>query len=255
MKRIGQKWFFLRGLVRESGHWAGFLERFSLAFPNVEAIPLDLPGNGTRFMEQSPLSVHGITKVLRAEFESRKGESNHLFALSLGGMVGLDWMKDWPADFRSAVLVNTSVRGLNPLVHRLHPRNYLRILKMFFLRDPGFVEKSILEMTTSRTNRREELEKEWVRIHEARPVSSKNAARQLLAAARFHPPGEKPKVPILLLNGAGDRLVSPLCSEAISKKWEVELRTHPSAGHDLTLDEPDWVIEELRSWIARLTEN
>ena len=74
------------------------------------------------------------------------------------------------------------------------------------------------------------------------------AARQLLAAARFHPPKEKLALPILLLNGASDQLVSPHCSRALADAWGLELRAHPTAGHDLTLDEPEWVLEQLRSW-------
>jgi len=44
-----KKWFFLRGLVREAGHWSGFLEKFAEAFPDCEPIPLDIPGNGRHF--------------------------------------------------------------------------------------------------------------------------------------------------------------------------------------------------------------
>ena len=35
----------------------------------------------------------------------------------------------------------------------------------------------------------------------------------------------------------GDRLVAPICSEAIHLKWNLELRGRIGAGHDLTLDD------------------
>lgn len=243
-----QKWFFLRGLVREAGHWSGFLERFEKAFPDREAVPLDLPGNGVHFREASPLSVGEMTAFVRKEFLKKKGESNHLFALSLGAMVALEWLHRWPKDIESAVLLNTSVRGLSPLHHRLRPQNYPRVLKMMLSGDKTFTESSILAMTSNNTARHEELTAAWVKIQEQRPVSVKNSLRQLLAAARFHPPQKKPSLPLLILNGGGDQLVHPNCSQAIAKHWKIPVKVHPSAGHDLTLDEPEWVIEQLKGF-------
>ncbi len=240
-----EKWFFLRGLIREAGHWSGFLERFEAAFPEREAIPLDLPGNGARFREKSPLSVPEMTAALREHFLAKKGEQNFLFALSLGAMCAVHWMHAWPNDFSRAVLLNTSLRGLSPLHHRLRPRNYGRILRMAFLRDPAFLERNILEMTSHKREMFGELETAWVKIHLQRPVSTANAIRQLIAAARFHPPKEKPTTPLLILSGAGDQLVDPRCSEALARHWNLPLHTHPTAGHDLTLDAPDWVLSQI----------
>jgi pimeloyl-ACP methyl ester carboxylesterase len=245
---IRETWFFARGLVRESGHWSGFLERFSAAFPNRRVVTLDIPGNGTKFRERSPCSIQGMVESLRGEYLREKSERNVLFALSLGAMAGLEWMHEHPQDFSAAVLVNTSVRGLSPLFHRLQPHNYGRILRMMLFGNPRFIERSILEMTSHNRGRFAELEKEWVAIHEARPVSVANSLRQLLAAVRFRPPREKPALPLLVLNGAGDRLVNPACSRAIASHWGLDLKVHPEAGHDLTLDAPEWVIEQLRNF-------
>lgn len=252
MKKPAQNWFFLRGLVRESGHWAGFLEKFEAAFPDRKAIPLDIPGNGLRFREASPVSIGAYAEAMRKEFLTKKGEENFLFAISLGAMVGIEWMNRYPNDFSGAVLGNTSLRGLSPIHHRLQPANYGRILKLMMGKDFHVRERTILEMTSHRKDRIAELESEWVEIQKRRPVSVRNALRQLLAAVRFHPPKAKPSAPILLLNGGQDELVSPACSSALARHWQAPLRVHPSAGHDLTLDEPEWVIEQLRSPFASL---
>ncbi len=244
-----KKCFFLRGLVREAGHWHGFLERFAAAFPGVEAVALDIPGNGVHFREASPLSVPGMAEFMRREFLSRRGEENYLFALSLGGMVGVEWLHRWPDDFRKAVLVNTSLRGLSPLHHRLRPRNYARIARMMLSGKPSLVETGILAMTSARTEGAEEITQAWLKIHQARPVSVRNAVRQLVAAARFHPPQAKPKIPVLILNGGRDQLVNPACSRALAAHWSLPLHTHPAAGHDLTLDEPEWVLERLKEFL------
>ena len=42
-----------------------------------------------------------------------------------------------------------------------------------------------------------------------------------------------------------DRLVSPRCSQRLAAAWKVPLALHPSAGHDLPLDDPDWLLAQL----------
>lgn len=243
-----QAWFFLRGLVRESGHWYGFLERFSKAFPEREVVTLDLPGNGALHGMKSPALVPAMTDILRAEFQKRKLKNNYLCAVSLGGMVGIDWMHRYPGDFAGAVLLNTSLKGVCPLWKRLRPANYLTVLTLLAARDLLFRETKILEMTSNRREGREEVARAWAEIQRKRPVSAGNAVRQLLAAVRFAPPLAKPEAKLLLLRSLGDRLVHPDCSARIAHLWQAELATHPDAGHDLTLDAPEWVLERIRGF-------
>jgi pimeloyl-ACP methyl ester carboxylesterase len=42
-----------------------------------------------------------------------------------------------------------------------------------------------------------------------------------------------------------DRLVSSHCSQNIAKKFDASCFTHPTAGHDLPLDEPEWLTQIL----------
>jgi pimeloyl-ACP methyl ester carboxylesterase len=71
-----------------------------------------------------------------------------------------------------------------------------------------------------------------------------------LAAARFSAP-EKPEVPLLILAGARDRMVWPGCSRRLARAWNADFALHPAAGHDLPLDDGDWVAKEVRHWLAR----
>jgi len=96
-----------------------------------------------------------------------------------------------------------------------------------------------------------QLARAWEKIQNERPISLKNSVRQIIAAASYRPGDTKPEQPVLLLNGLGDRLVAPACSEAIHKKWDLELRRHPWAGHDLTLDHGEWVAMQLKDWLAQ----
>ncbi|MFZ2405450.1 MAG: hypothetical protein WAW41_09965, partial [Methylobacter sp.] len=97
----------------------------------------------------------------------------------------------------------------------------------------------------------EQIAHAWEKIQSERPISLNNSFRQIIAAASYRPGDTKPAQPVLLLNGLGDRLVSPACSEAIHKKWNLELRRHPWAGHDLTLDDGAWVALQLKDWLDR----
>ena len=81
-------------------------------------------------------------------------------------------------------------------------------------------------------------------------MSGANAVRQLWAAARFSTPREAPRLPLLVLVSAADGLVDPRCSQRLALAWGAELRTHPTAGHDLPLDDGAWVVREVGAWIA-----
>lgn len=241
-----ETWFFLRGLVRESGHWSGFLEKFRAAYPRAAVVELDLPGSGMHYREKSPLSVPEMTDFLRGDFLRHKSEKNHLFAISLGAMVGINWMQKYPDDFSSAVLINTSLRGLSPLHHRLRPSTYTTVLSLMLGGDYTYRERKILEMCSNRPAIYEATTAEWAEIQRLRPVSVANAARQLLAATRYRPSQEKPQAEILILSSLGDRLVNPKCSDRLAKLWSLEHKIHPDAGHDLTLDDAEWVLQQLR---------
>ena len=80
-------------------------------------------------------------------------------------------------------------------------------------------------------------------------VSGANALRQLLAAARYRSPSERPATPLLLLGSTNDQLVNIACSRAIAECWSAPLVEHPTAGHDLPLDDASWVATQIRQWL------
>ena len=111
-------------------------------------------------------------------------------------------------------------------------------------------EAKILQLTSNSRADDQCILLEWETIQSEQPISFKNSLQQICAAATYKPSKSKPPCPVLLLNSLKDRLVSPLCSMAIQKQWQLELRSHPSAGHDLTLDAGDWVVRQLKDWLV-----
>lgn len=243
-------WVLLRGLGREAGHWGGFVQCLGAALAEGDAlVPLDLPGAGLARGMASPSTVPAITAACRHALALRGARPPfRLVAMSLGAMVAIQWAHDAPVEVAGCALINTSLRGLSPLRDRLRPRNYGGLLRLAL---PGLSalerEHRVLAMTSSRPDLHAHVPLEWARIAQARPVSRATVARQLLAAARFAAPGPPP-APTLILASMGDGLVAPRCSERIAGKWGVPIRMHGEAGHDLPLDDPDWVVRQLVAW-------
>jgi pimeloyl-ACP methyl ester carboxylesterase len=111
------------------------------------------------------------------------------------------------------------------------------------------IEREILRMTTQHA--RHDVLLDWVLLRKRYPVSTGNALRQLWAAARFDAGAAAPDMPVLVLGGQGDRLVSVQCSVALAKQWGCALRLHASAGHDLPLDDGPWVAAQVREWLLK----
>src|SRR5690606_3024438 len=103
------QWLMLRGLAREVRHWGSFLATFEEQSGAKRALGLDLPGMGTEVGRPVPNTISGFVDDVRARFLAARGDDPGpwgIFAVSLGGMVLLNWLERYPADFARAVVVN-----------------------------------------------------------------------------------------------------------------------------------------------------
>jgi pimeloyl-ACP methyl ester carboxylesterase len=253
-EQTAQNFILLRGLTRESAHWGDFVPLLQTAFPNAKLSLPDLPGAGPFFREASPRTIRGILEKVRAQAIEQEAlrKPAILIAVSLGGMVAWEWMLAHPDEIGGAVLINTSLGKISPFYRRLRWQCYGRLYAAAGNREVEQREPALLELLSNREDNYPRIAADWIAIQRARPVSAKNAARQLMAAATYCPEDIKPKPPILLLNSRGDRLVDPGCSEAIARKWRLELHTHPWGGHDLTVDDSGWVVSEIAAWFPKI---
>lgn len=247
-------WIFLRGLARESAHWGGFVADFEQALPGHAVVALDVPGNGQLRHLPSPTTVAGMVAACRAALAQQGlAPPYHLLAMSLGAMVATEWARVAPGEVEGCVLINTSLRPFSPFYHRLRPRNYAALLGLVLRpRPPEAIERVVLRLTSRRAEEhaRGPLLAQWVGVRRARPVAPANALRQLLAAARYRAPPSPPSPRTLLLASLRDGLVRGDCSAAIARAWQVPLALHPSAGHDLPLDDAAWVVQQVQRWWA-----
>ncbi|MGZ0079268.1 alpha/beta fold hydrolase [Methylomonas sp. YC3] len=251
----GQHWLLLRGLCREAAHWGNFPDVLRQAFPESTVTTIDLPGTGRYYQEPSPDNIEAITAKVRGQAldYGLLAKPVTLLALSLGGMVAWEWLQRYPHDIAAAALVNTSFAGLSPFYRRMRWQSYPQFFQLLLERDLYHRELAILQLVSNRQNLYAETAKAWTAIQQVRPISLANGIRQLKAAARYRPSQKKPETPLLILNGRGDRLVAPACSDAIHSKWQIDIFKHPWAGHDLCLDDGAWVANRLKDWINQAT--
>ena len=248
-----RQWILLRGLTRETAHWGGLVADLQQALPGDAVLAVDLPGNGSWHHRPSPTTVQGMVQACRADLAARGlVPPYHLLAMSLGAMVAVEWAQGAPQEVASGVLVNTSLRPFSPFYQRLRPHNYGALLRLVLWPRPAeAVEQQVLAMTSNLAAARAPVLAHWAAVRRQRPVSGRNALRQLLAAARYRAPATAPQPPLLLLASRHDQLVASRCSQALAAAWNLPLVMHPFAGHDLPLDDPAWVVAQVRQWATR----
>ena len=246
-------WVLLRGLVRESRHWGALPGLLAQALPGGRVLCPDLPGNGLLNGEPSPTCIEAMVESCRATLKlAGHAPPYRLLALSLGGMVAASWAATYPAEVEALVLVNTSMRPFSPFYRRVRPSCYATLLRATTSSgDLPAREALIIGLVSNNAATRDAALPVWVALARQNPVTRRNALRQLLAAARFRASRVAPTAPTLVLTSQADRLVSPSCSHALASAWGSTLASHPSAGHDLPLDDGPWVVGEVVSWLAR----
>lgn len=247
-----QKHFYLiRGLVREAGHWGEFPELLDRAFPGQRVTTIDLPGAGENLHLSSPLSVNAMVEVMRKKFLKQQEDQTEavLVSISLGGMIATSWMRTHPHDFQSAVLINTSFGGISPIYHRLRLAAWPSLCKVPLLKGRA-KEECITRLVINHQHRLAPTLAAWEQVELLRPVTTINAIRQLIAAGRYRYDKFIPPIPVLLLASTIDRMVNVACSRAIARFWGVALSEHPTAGHELTNDDPAWVVERIQDFLT-----
>ena len=89
---------------------------------------------------------------------------------------------------------------------------------------------------------------QWLAIQLQRPVSRDTIITMLQAAATFIPQiSHFPQG--LILASKQDRLVSIRASEALAQRFQWPLCIHPTAGHDLPMDDSHWVVQQIAQWL------
>ncbi len=233
----------LRGLVREKRHWGEFLNILTDAGHNV--LCLDLPGVGENADLEFPWTIQKAVKKLRHQYIEKKQPGPYcLIAISLGGMLALDWCEKHPADFIKLVLINASASNIGAPWERMLPKAMKQCLQISTEKDVRKRERIILEMTTNTFDKMPNLLNEWEEIAKSSPYTTDTVIRQLTAATIYRAP-KMIKTPTIVLASENDHMVSVNCSKRLAKRLKAEIRIHPSAGHDIAVDDPVWLSQQI----------
>lgn len=240
----------LRGLTREAGHWGRFPEELRGALADATIAAIDLPGTGALHDMRSPASIEEIATQCRAQARTLDLRPPYtLVALSLGAMVAVAWAKKYPDEIAAAALINTSLGSHCLPWHRLRPQAWPALLRLLAPAPDAARESIIYRLTSSRPEREAAAVQSWVALRQRHPVAIPNAMRQLWAAVRFRPACRPTSTRLLVLASRGDRLVDPDCSRRLAHAWQADHVEHPSAGHDLPLDDGPWLANTIAHWL------
>ncbi len=241
----------IRGLTREQRHWGDFILKLQSAFPQAKINFLDLPGAGQNNNATAPTKISQYVEFLRNQFQILKmnveNKSWHYFGVSLAGMVGLEWASKYPKDFSSYIIMNTSAKDLSPARKRILPFSAYNLSKMLLLKDPTEKEKIIYKITSNQEQNDKTIS-DWTKYRREKPIQFKNIAFQAIAGMAFKSP-KKINAPTLLLAGKGDKLCHYSCGVNIANKYNFKYNLNDFAGHDLSYDAPDWIIDNVKDFL------
>ncbi|MEZ4751513.1 MAG: alpha/beta hydrolase [Bdellovibrionota bacterium] len=239
-------WVLLRGLARESGHWGNFPQLLGSRI-GESPVSLNLPGCGERNHERASGNLSRLLSQVHDKVSSK--EKKILVGVSLGGMLAMQWAFERPEEVKGVVVINTSARNLSWPWERFSPRAIRTFLQAVTSRGEER-EKAILELVCNSENVRRRYLPTFKVLAEHRPVKLSNVRRQLSAARGFR--AKKLSQSGLILVSEKDRLAAPSCSHALADFLQWPLVSHPSAGHDLALEDPAWLADEIAKWSQTL---
>lgn len=244
-------WVLLRGLMRDTRHWGDFQKQFHENMDPDNLVALDFPGNGSLHAQKSPANVKAMVSHARGHLQQLGfAPPFRVLALSFGAMVAVAWSEQYPVELERLVLINTSLAPYSLFYHRLRPGVY-PVIPLLLYGSISQRENLILKLTSTRyhAKNKQDILKKWISYAEECPITQTNIVHQLMAATSLRASWHIPAVPVLLLAGKQDQLVNAKCSLALAQKWRCAIRLHPTAGHDLPLDDGEWVIQKIKAWL------
>jgi surfactin synthase thioesterase subunit len=241
-----KKWIAIRGLVRGNGHWGDFPEVLSRMDSEIDLELLEIPGNGTRNTEVTPLNAQEVIAKIKVHSRIvKEGQPFNLMGISLGGMIALKWAELFPSELNQVVVINTSLRQFSPLIRRLQfhqVKNLFRAIKEKAVRKRELI---MLEIASNNLVRSKKWINELAHFSKRYPVTYGNFMRQLILASRIRIHSKQFSVPIKILCAKNDHMVNWSCSQVIAEQFGLPLVIHPTAGHDIPLDDPEWVSQKM----------
>lgn len=241
----------LRGLAREAAHWLDFPELLQQALgDNCRLHLVDFPGCGKYCSQPALPSITAMTEHARTETDiaeiTARNEAVYLLGISMGGMVALDWAQRFPHELRGLILINSSA-GNQPFWWRLRPTAWPAMIRAL-ITNCNARETAVLSIVSNNHADYAQRTNQWLNIQQQRPVTRATILAMLRAAAQYRP---RPYCTVagMVIASKRDRMVSVRASESLAQQFDWPIARHPSAGHDLPMDEPQWLADQISQWL------
>lgn len=208
---------------------------------------LDYLGVGSKNKLASPLKIESYVDDLREDWLKLKNKHEGpwgVIGISMGGMMALDWSARFEDDFEKVVLLNTSTSDTAPIYRRMSVEAMMTFSKLIFNKNNREREKKALSLTVKMADLTDELLDAYAQYFEEKPLNRLNFLRQVFAASQYKLP-KKIKSDVLVMAGKNDKLAHYICSVEIAKRLNAPLELHDQAGHDLPIDDPNWIIQKI----------
>ena len=245
---MGWGWVLLKGMKQTSSHWVDVPDLLAERLAGGPVHTFDLPGTGIWHEQEVPWTIDAMADQVREQWLPHADDAENwgILGLSMGGMVAMSWAHRHHHDFDALVVGNTSTRDVGAVHERLYWRSWRQLARVVRARPLPRRERMVLDLICASYPdvSRDMLARHYTHLAETQPFGASSFIRQLVASAQFRVP-ERLDLPVRVLVGEGDRFVSPSCSRRLAKRLGVPLVSHPTAGHDLSLDAPVWLAEEL----------
>jgi len=242
---MSHHWILLRGLSRGSAHWGGFPDL--LQEQGLEIELLDLPGNGTRYNEITPIDpIEVINSIRRLSRFSKAKITFNICAISLGGMIALKWAELFPEEIEHIVIINSSLSQLSPITHRISFKSLLKIIRGLTSKDSLLRESITLNLTVNNESVRDQYLLPFSQFSKEHPITTKNFFRQLYLATKIRIT-QTLNTPLTIVVSSQDHFVNPQCSHEMARYFKVTPIVNSIAGHDLPLESPQWLLKIIKT--------
>lgn len=248
-------WLLLGPLARECAFWDGaseqLVEHLQAVQPQARLFELDLPGTGNQWREPSASHVGLLLNQLRERVQQAGLTGPFgLIASSWAGCLATEWARQYPAEVGALVLISPAMRPFTHVLRSVRPGLWSTALALLLgRRSPLDRDRRLWRSHTRLRTPSADLLQQWRDLRRAHPTRARTGIAQVLAVWRYESSRRRPHTRVLLLAGKGDEWMDWRVSAAISRAWGAALRLHPEAGHDLLLDDPQWVARSLAEWL------
>ena len=249
-------------------HFTGTLDNWDPAVTDPlasrrEVILFDNAGVG-RSTGDVPETIAGMAHHPMAFLQGLGIETCDVVGYSLGGMVALQMVQDWPSIFRRMILVGTAPRGGEDIMHLEKPslakrlqdptnRGYDVLKKIFFTSSPA--SQAAGEAFIGRLSQRKD---------DRDPPSGPKVASAQTAAFREWEQFEGQRFaelrvirhPTLVVNGIHDEMIPVSNSYRLSENLaNAVLLTYPDAGHGSLFQYPESFTRQVAAFLSSDSES